>query len=138
MDDNQIIKILEFNTIAIVGLSNKNHRPSYQIFKYLNLNKYNTIPVNPNYRIIENKKCYPDLESINEPIDTVNIFRRSKYVLPIIESAVKINAKAIWMQDGVINENTTFTCNAGHYNSRNAFMGSHNQFGTISNLRKGI
>ena len=87
-----------------MGLSNKNHKPSYQIFKYLNRNKYNTIPVNPNYRIIDNKKCYPDLESINEPVDTVNIFRRSEYVLPIIESAIKVNAKAIWMQDGVINE----------------------------------
>ena len=71
---------------------------------YLSRNKYNTIPVNPNYRIIDHEECYPDLESINEPVDTVNIFRRSKYVLPIIESAVKINAKAIWMQDGVINQ----------------------------------
>ena len=104
MDNNQIIKILELKSIAIVGLSNKNHKPSYQIFKYLNRNKYNTIPVNPNYRIIENKECYPDLESINEPVDTVNIFRKSEYVLPIIESSIKINAKAIWMQDGIINQ----------------------------------
>ena len=104
MDDNQIIEILELKSIAIVGLSNNHHRPSHQIFKYLNRNKYNTIPVNPNYRIIDHEECYPDLESINEPVDTVNIFRRSKYVLPIIESAVKINAKAIWMQDGVINQ----------------------------------
>ena len=57
-----------------------------------------------NTHIIDNKKCYPDLESINGPVDTVNIFRRSKYVLPIIKSAIKINAKAIWMQDGVINQ----------------------------------
>ena len=104
MNNNQIIKILKLKSIAIVGLSNKHHKPSYQIFKYLNRNGYNTIPVNPNYSIVENKECYSDLESINKPVDTVNIFRRSKYVLPIIQSAIKINAKAIWMQDGVINE----------------------------------
>jgi len=104
MDNNQIIKILKLKSIAIVGLSNKHHKPSYQIFKYLNRNGYNTIPVNPNYRIVEKKECYSDLESINKPVDTVNIFRKSEYVLPIIQSAIKINAKAIWMQDGVINE----------------------------------
>ena len=104
MDNNQIFKILELKSIAIVGLSNKNHKPSYQIFKYLNQNKYNIIPVNPNYHIIDHEECYPDLESINKPVDTVNIFRRSEYVLPIVESAIKINAKAIWMQDGVRNE----------------------------------
>lgn len=104
MDNNQIIKILKLKSIAIVGLSNKHHKPSYQIFKYLNRNGYNTIPVNPSYSIVENKECYSDLESINKPVDTVNIFRKSKYVLPIIQSAIKINAKAIWMQDGVINE----------------------------------
>ena len=104
MDNSRIIKILKLKSIAVVGLSNKIHKPSYQIFKYLNINKYNTIPVNPNYRIISNKKCYPDIESINEHVDTINIFRRSEYVLPIIESAIKVSAKAIWMQDGVINQ----------------------------------
>ena len=104
MDNNQIIKILKLKSIAIVGLSSNDHKPSYQIYKYLNFNKYNTIPVNPNYRIIDHKECYADLESINKPVDTVNIFRKSEYVLPIVESAIKINAKAVWMQDGVINE----------------------------------
>ena len=104
MNNNQIIKILKLKSIAIVGLSNKHHKPSYQIFKYLNRNGYNTIPVNPNYRIVEKKECYSDLELINKPVDTVNIFRKSEYLLPIIQSAIKINAKAIWMQDGVINE----------------------------------
>tara|TARA_S200000501_G_scaffold317048_1_gene310274 strand:- start:889 stop:1296 length:408 start_codon:yes stop_codon:yes gene_type:complete len=104
MDNNHIIKILKLKSIAIVGLSNKQHKPSYQIFKYLNRNGYNTIPVNPNYRIIEDKKCYSGLDSINEPVDTINIFRKSEYVLPVIQSAIKINAKAIWMQDGVINK----------------------------------
>jgi len=104
MNNNQIIKILKLKSVAIVGLSNKRHKPSYQIFKYLNQNGYNTIPVNPSYQFVENKKCYSDLESINKPVGTVNIFRKSEYVLPIIQSAIKINAKAIWMQDGVINE----------------------------------
>ena len=104
MDDNLVIKILKLKSIAIVGLSNKHHRPSHQIFTYLELNGYNTIPVNPNYRFIENKECYSDLKSINKPVETVNIFRRSEFALPIIQSAIKINAKAIWMQDGVINK----------------------------------
>ena len=95
MANNQIIKVLKLKSIAIVGLSNRIHKPSYQICMYLNSNKYNTIPVNPNYRIIDNKECYPDLESINKPVDTINIFRRSEYVILIIESSIKINAKAI-------------------------------------------
>ena len=104
MDKNQIIEILKYKSIAIVGLSNKYHKPSYQIFNYLNNNEYNTIPVNPKYQAIDNKKCYSNLESIKKSVETVNIFRRSKYVLPIIKSAIKINAKAIWMQDGIINQ----------------------------------
>tara|TARA_B100001093_G_C26584140_1_gene908599 strand:+ start:288 stop:695 length:408 start_codon:yes stop_codon:yes gene_type:complete len=104
MDNNQIIQILELKSIAIVGLSKKHYKPSYQIFKYLNRNGYNTIPVNPRYQFIENKECYSDLELINKPVDIVNIFRKPEYVLPIIKSAIKINAKAIWMQDGVINK----------------------------------
>tara|TARA_A100001011_G_scaffold14104_1_gene14963 strand:- start:46 stop:453 length:408 start_codon:yes stop_codon:yes gene_type:complete len=103
MDDNLVIKILKLKSIAIVGLSNKHHKPSSQIFTYLELNRYNTIPVNPNYRFIKNKECYSDLESINKPIETVSIFRRSEFVLPIVQSAIKIHAKGIWMQDGVIN-----------------------------------
>ena len=104
MYNNQAIKILKLTSIAIVGLSNKYHKPSYQIFKYLDRNKYNTIPVNPNYHSVDNKECYPDLESIDEPVDIVNIFRRSEYVIPIINSSIKINAKAIRMQDGEINQ----------------------------------
>ena len=104
MDKNQIIEILKYKSIAIVGLSNKYYKPSYQIFNYLNHNGYNTIPVNPKYQAIYNKECYSNLESIKESVETVNIFRRSKYVLPIIESALKIDAKVIWMQDGIINQ----------------------------------
>jgi len=104
MDNNLILKILKLKSIAIVGLSNKHHKPSYQIFTYLNRNGYETIPVNPSYGIIDDKKCYPDLESINVPVDTVNIFRKSEYILPIIQSAIKINVKAIWMQDNVVNK----------------------------------
>ena len=104
MNNNQMIKILVLKSIATAKLSNKNHGLSFQIFKDLNCNKHNTIQVNPNYQIIDDEESYPDLDSIREPVDIVNIFGRSECVLPIIESSIKINAKAIWMQDGVINQ----------------------------------
>ena len=65
---------------------------------------YNIIPVNPGQKSIQNKICYPSLASIPDPVDVVNVFRRSEYVLPIAQDAIAIGAKALWLQDGVINE----------------------------------
>ncbi len=100
-----ITKIFRMKTIAVVGFSSKKHRPSYFVSLYMKQNGYNIIPVNPNHKIIDDMKCYPDLQSIKVTIDIVNIFRRSEYVPEIVESAISIKAKAIWMQDDVINEN---------------------------------
>ena len=104
MDNDQIARILKMKNVAIVGISNKTYKPSYQIYLYLILNDYNIFFVNPNYKIIDQKECYEELEAIKSNIDVVNIFRKSEHVLPIIKSSIKINAKAIWMQDGVRNE----------------------------------
>ena len=100
--DNKILEILKLKNIAVVGASIKIDRPSYFVSLYMSQNGYKIIPVNPSYNNIFNLKCYPNLESIKHNIDIVNIFRKSKFVLPIVLSAIRIKAKAIWMQDGVV------------------------------------
>ena len=88
----------------MVGLSAKPDRPSYNVASYLMKNGYKIIPVNPLVGEVLGEVCYPDLSSIPEPVDVVDIFRRSEEVSAIVEEAIKIRAKAVWMQEGVINE----------------------------------
>jgi len=90
--------------IAVVGLSAKPDRPSYRVASYLKENGYKVIPVNPGEAEILGEVCYPDLSSIPEPVDVIDIFRRAEEVPAIVEEAIKIGAKAVWMQEGVINE----------------------------------
>ena len=91
-------------TIAVVGLSDNKERYSYQGAEYL-LNKgFKIIPVNPNIKTVFGLKSYPSLLDIKEPIDVVDIFRRSEFVAPIVVAAIKIGAKTIWMQEGVSDE----------------------------------
>lgn len=89
-------------TIAVVGLSSKRHRPSYGVAEYMQSAGYRIIPVNPNERKVLGEKCYPRLEDVSEKVDIVDIFRRSEAVPGVIESAIRIGARAIWMQEGVI------------------------------------
>lgn len=91
-------------TVAIVGLSDKPDRPSYEVGKYLMEQGFKIIPVNPNIDSFLGIKSYPNLSDIKESVDVVDIFRKSEFVEPIVEEAIKIRAKAIWMQEGVINE----------------------------------
>lgn len=105
MESLEISSLLkEYKTIAVVGLSPKENRPSNQVARYLMEVGYHIIPVNPGQSEIMGKKCYPDLKSIPEPIDIVDIFRKSEDIPPIVESAIEINAKVIWMQQGIVNE----------------------------------
>ena len=98
-------EILNFSrVVAVVGLSSKPDRPSYRVASYLKEQGYKIIPVNPGEKEISGELCYPDLASIPEPVDVVDIFRRSEDVPPIVEEAIRIGAKAVWMQEGVINE----------------------------------
>jgi len=90
--------------VAVVGLSPNPDRPSYRVASYLKEQGYRIIPVNPTAEEIMGEVSYPDLASIPEPIDVVDIFRRSEEVPAIVEDAIKIGAKAVWMQEGVINE----------------------------------
>ena len=93
----------ECRTIAIVGLSPEWHRPSHFAAKYLQVNGYRIIPVNPRCTEILGERCYPDLLEIPEPIDMVDVFRRSADVLPIARQAVQIKARCLWQQLGVLN-----------------------------------
>jgi len=98
-------EILKGNKIvAVVGLSSNTERPSNRVATYLKGKGYTIVPVNPNEKMILGETCYPDLNSIPVKVEIVDIFRRSEDVLPIVREAVKAGAKAIWMQEGVINE----------------------------------
>lgn len=97
-----IKKILSFKTIAVVGMSPKPERPSHYVSLYLQENGYKIIPVNPGFEEIIGLRCYSSVLDIKEKIDIVDIFRRSEYVYSIAQEAVKINAKALWLQDSVI------------------------------------
>jgi predicted CoA-binding protein len=91
-------------TIAVVGLSAKRFRPSYGVAEYMQRSGYRIIPVNPEESEVLGEKCYPDLDSVPEAIDIVDIFRRSEFVPEIVEAAIRKGAKVVWMQEGVIHE----------------------------------
>jgi predicted CoA-binding protein len=91
-------------TIAVVGLSHKKFRPSYGVAEYMQREGYRIIPVNPNENEVLGEKSYARLEDVPEHIDIVDIFRRSEFVAPIVESAIRVGAKAVWMQEDVADD----------------------------------
>ena len=103
-DSNTIREILKLKNIAVVGMSPKQERPSHYVAMYLKENGYTIYPVNPGHDKIAGMDCYPDLESIPDSIDVVDIFRRSEFAPLIVDSTIAIGAKAVWMQDTVIHE----------------------------------
>src|SRR6202051_2946793 len=88
-------------TIAVVGLSAKPYRASFGVTETLQYSGYRIFPVNPNENEVLGEKCYARLEDIPEKVDIVDIFRRSEFVPDIVDSAIRIGARAIWMQEGV-------------------------------------
>jgi predicted CoA-binding protein len=104
-DESAIAELLASSkTIAVVGLSSKPFRPSFGVSQYLQSAGYRIIPVNPNESSILGEKCYARLEDIPEKIDIVDIFRRSELVPEVVDAAIQIGARAVWMQEGVVNE----------------------------------
>jgi predicted CoA-binding protein len=100
--------------IAVVGLSANPERPSHRVASYLKGNGFTIIPVNPLIESTLDEKSHPDLSSIPVVVDVVDIFRKPEDVLPIVEEAVKIGAKTVWLQEGVINEEAAeYARNAG-------------------------
>lgn len=98
--------LLENKTVAMVGLSASWHRPSFFAAKYLQEHGFRVIPVNPRYEgdAILTERCYASLRDIPVPIDVVDCFRRAQDIPPIVEDAIEIGAKVLWMQLGVVNE----------------------------------
>jgi predicted CoA-binding protein len=98
-------EILEtYKTIAVVGLSTSPWRAAFGVSRYMQANGYRIIPVNPNETRVLGEKAYPSLDAVPEPFQIVDIFRRSIHVPDIVESAIRTNAKVIWMQETVIHE----------------------------------
>jgi predicted CoA-binding protein len=96
--------LTRYHTVAVVGASPKPQRPSHRVAAFLKKEGFRVIPVTPNADEVIGEKAYPDLKSIPEPVEIVDIFRRSEEVMPVVEAAIAIRAKAVWMQEGIINE----------------------------------
>ncbi len=113
MTDQEIRKLLETaRTIAVVGLSAKPYRPSHGVSEYMQSRGYRIIPVNPNITEALGQRAYAKLEDVPESVDVVNIFRRPDAVGAVVESAIRIGARAVWMQEGVVNRAAAETARA--------------------------
>ena len=106
MSDIKMLRrvLLDYKTVAIVGLSADWSRPSNFAAKYLINHGFKVIPVNPKYDEILGQKCYPDLYSIPEPVDIVDLFQRVERIPPFVDAAIEIGAKLVWMQLGIVDE----------------------------------
>ena len=112
--DEKICEILSLKNVAVVGMSKNSEKAAHFVPKYLSENGFNVIPVNPNATEILNKKCYSNVNDIEESVDIVDLFRPSDQVLPIIEEAIKKKPKVIWLQEGIHNsEAEELAINAG-------------------------
>ena len=104
-DTARLRRILaEYRTIAVVGLSAQPHRPSHEVALYMRSQGYRIIPVNPAYTEVLGERCYASLEQVPEPVDIVDVFRRTEEVLPVARQAIAIGARCFWQQLGVLNE----------------------------------
>jgi uncharacterized protein len=92
------------HTIAVVGLSSNPLRPSYEVAKFMQKHGYRIIPVNPREVEVLGEPCYARLEDIPEKVDCVDVFRRSEFVSAIVDSAIAIGAKAVWLQLDIVDE----------------------------------
>jgi uncharacterized protein len=105
MTDEEIRQIFEgAKTVAIVGISDRPERESFRVGSFLMQQGYRVLPINPNVDQILGLRVLPSLRDVDEPVDIVDIFRRSEAVLPVVEDAIAVGAKVIWMQEGVVNE----------------------------------
>jgi len=100
--DEEVVELLKSaKTVAVVGISHKEDRDSYKVAKYLKEHGYKIIPVNPKYKEVLGEPCYPDLKSIPEKIDVVDIFRKVDAIPGIVDEAIAVGAGAVWMQLGL-------------------------------------
>ncbi len=105
LEKNEIADLLRASrVIAVVGLSSNPLRPSHGVAGYMQQHGYRIVPVNPQETDVLGEQAYPSLDEVPGKIDIVNIFRRSEFVPPIVEDAIRLGARAVWMQEGVIHE----------------------------------
>ena len=101
--DEEIKQIFSLKNVAVIGMSKHQEKAAHFVPKYLSQNGYNIMPVNPTADEILEKKCYPSVEDIPDPIDIVDVFRPSDQVLPVVQQAIKKKPKVIWLQEGIHN-----------------------------------
>ena len=101
--DKEIKDIFTFKKIAVVGMSRHSNKAAHFVPKYLSEQGYDITPINPIADEILGKKSYPNITSVADPIDIVDIFRPSEQVLPVVQDAIKIKPKVIWLQEGIHN-----------------------------------
>ena len=94
----------DYRRIAVVGISDRPERDSHRVAAYLAQAGYVIIPVNPNVTQVLGERCWRTLDEAPGPIEVVDVFRRSELVEPVVDAAIRVGAKAVWMQDGVVNE----------------------------------
>jgi predicted CoA-binding protein len=106
MNNDKVMKeiLLSAKTVASVGLSSNPEKESYGVASYLKDQGYRIIPVNPTADEILGEKAYPDLSSVPGKIDVVQVFRRSEDVPPVADEAIRVGARVVWMQEGIVNE----------------------------------
>ena len=93
-----------YKTVAVVGISADEEKASYRVARYLKEHGYRIIPVNPREKEVLGERCYPDLCSVPERIEVVDVFRRSRFVPRIVAEAMYAGAKVVWMQEGIVHE----------------------------------
>jgi predicted CoA-binding protein len=104
MEDVAARILREFRRVAVVGISERPDRDSYRVAAYLQHVGYTIIPVNPRVEEVLGQRCWPSLDAAPGPIEVVDVFRRAELVDPIVDDAIRVGAKAVWMQDGVVND----------------------------------
>ncbi len=94
----------DYRRVAVVGVSDRPERDSHRVAAYLQQAGWTVVPVNPMVREVLGLRCWPSLEEAPGPIEVVDVFRRSELVPPVVDAAIAVGAKAVWMQDGVVHE----------------------------------
>lgn len=93
-----------YRRVAVVGLSDKPDRPSNEVARYLQAQGYEVVPVNPTIEAALGQRAYPSLRDVPGPVEVVDVFRRSEQVPPVVEDAIAVGAKVVWLQEGIVNE----------------------------------
>jgi predicted CoA-binding protein len=111
-DISAIARLLRMKQIAVVGISADPSRPSHRIAAYLTRAGYDVIPVNPNLQQVLGRRCFPDLASVDGPVELVNVFRLSKFCPDVTRAAVAADARGVWLQSGIISPESEAIANA--------------------------